>query len=501
MLIGNQIPRIEHVPKTTIYNLGQEAIDLAASAGLDLFDWEKRVLNRALGIREDGKWSAFEVGLMVSRQNGKGSILEARELAGLYLFGEKFIVHSAHLFDTSQEAFERLMTLIEKNPDLDREVMRVSRSHGDEGITLKNKNRIRFRTRTKGGGRGFTGDLIILDEAMYLAAQAVAALIPTMSAKSVMGNPQLWYTGSAGDRDSSQFGRVRARALKGEDPSLSYLEWSIDHCTDFCDPDLRDYACPDHHAIDKPSSWAIANPSMGITISEEHMHKELRSMGSQLFKQERLGVGDWPVETEQWKLIAEETWMSRASEDRAPQRPFTFAIDTRPDRSSSCIVAVGDDGEGGKVAEITSLGNDLELDYRPGADWVVPRAIELWKKWRPRGFIIDLAGQAGDFKKPLEAAGVTVLSPTSREYAQACAKMYTAIVPGKNNVPYLWHRDQMDLNNAVRGADKRNLAGLWALDVQNASFDITPIVAMTLALWGDEKLGLEKRVSVAMGWG
>jgi hypothetical protein len=42
------------------------------------------VLERALGVREDGKWAAFEVGLDVSRQNGKGGILEARELAGLF---------------------------------------------------------------------------------------------------------------------------------------------------------------------------------------------------------------------------------------------------------------------------------------------------------------------------------------------------------------------------------------------------------------------------------
>jgi hypothetical protein len=501
MITGVQDPRIIHTPRSTIYNLGDEAIDLAASAGLHLFDWEKTVLRESLGVREDGKWSAFEVGLMVSRQNGKGSILEARELAGLFLFGEMFIVHSAHLFDTSQEAFERLLKLIESNPDLDREVMRVSRSHGDEGITLRNKQKIRFRTRTKGGGRGFTGDLIILDEAMYLAAQAVAALIPTMSAKSILGNPQLWYTGSAGDKDSTQFGAVRARAIKGEDPSLSYLEWSINHCNDFCDPELRDYKCPDHDPIDKPKSWAIANPSMGITISQEHMEKELRSMGPAIFKQERLGIGDWPTPSEKWKVVSEENWFARSSELRTPQRPFTFAIDTNPDRSHSCILAVGDDGEGEKVAEITSRGEGEELDYRPGMNWVIERAIELNRRWKPRGFVIDITSQAGEFIPLLEAAKIKVISPTAREYAQACGKMYTAIVPGKNNIPYLWHRDQEDLNNAVRGADKRQLAGLWALDRQNVTVDISPLVCMTLALWGHGNAKLESSSNLAMAWG
>jgi hypothetical protein len=38
-----------------------------------------------------------DVGLVVPRQNGKGTILEARELAGLFLFGES-ILHTSHEF-------------------------------------------------------------------------------------------------------------------------------------------------------------------------------------------------------------------------------------------------------------------------------------------------------------------------------------------------------------------------------------------------------------------
>src|SRR5262245_51350047 len=65
---------------------GSEAVDLAASAGLVLDAWQAQVLEDALGERVPGeKWSSMEVGVIVPRQNGKGSILEARELAGLFL--------------------------------------------------------------------------------------------------------------------------------------------------------------------------------------------------------------------------------------------------------------------------------------------------------------------------------------------------------------------------------------------------------------------------------
>ena len=90
-------PRIGTWPKARS-SAGTEAVELAASAGLILDDWQRFALECALGEDRDGRWAAFEVGLVVPRQNGKGSILEARELAGLFLFGEQLILHSAHEF-------------------------------------------------------------------------------------------------------------------------------------------------------------------------------------------------------------------------------------------------------------------------------------------------------------------------------------------------------------------------------------------------------------------
>lgn len=132
--------------------------------------------------------------MVVPRQNGKGGILEARELAGLFLFHEQLILHSAHEFKTAAEAFRRLLSLIQNTPDLDKRVNRVRTSHGDEGIELIGGQRLRFVARSTGSGRGFTGDCIILDEAYNLSSAGMSALFPTMAA---IRNPQLWYTSSA----------------------------------------------------------------------------------------------------------------------------------------------------------------------------------------------------------------------------------------------------------------------------------------------------------------
>src|SRR3954469_18238821 len=204
---GVQRPRVSNVPVYAT-SAGQEAADLAAAAGLVLDDWQRPVLDVALGERADGKWSAFEVGLIVGRQNGKGSILEARELAGLFLFGEQLILHSAHEFKTAQEAFRRVLGLVQNTPDLEKLVSRVRTSHGEEGIELRNGARLRFVARSTGSGRGFSGDVVILDEAYKLPAQAMGALLPTMAARP---NPQVWYTSSAGTDDSEVLARVKER--------------------------------------------------------------------------------------------------------------------------------------------------------------------------------------------------------------------------------------------------------------------------------------------------
>ena len=518
--MGHQLPRISHVvpaahPKLSA--VGREVADLAALAGLNLDPWQAWVMDNALIQREqvfwnefteryENQWQHFEVGLVVSRQNGKGSILEARELAGLFVLGERLIIHSAHQFDTSKEAFHRILYLIENTPDLDQEVSRVSRSHGEEGIELRNGQRLRFRTRTKGGGRGFTGDCLILDEAMILNSDQVAALMPTLSARP---NPQLWYTGSAGDKDASQLGRVRHRAIKGNDPRLFYAEWSIDGCNAFCPKGCTDHdlqRMPEDCPVERQEearekvllSYAKSNPGLGIRISVEHIDAESRSMSEESFAMERLGVGDWPVEGDEWRVLGKSQWDSRKDEESQIIGDFVLAVDTTPNTEYSCIGVCGLNRNGMTHIEVTSDSEFDPLrpyDHRPGVRWVVPRVHEIWKTQKPLAVAIDKAHQAGAFIEELEDLGIKVISPLPREYAQACGELYSGVIPRKGNEPSLVHIGQPPLTQAVAGADKRELEGSWAWSKKLSVSDISPLVACTVALWGFKKMQLEPKPS------
>jgi phage terminase large subunit-like protein len=82
VLRGEQEPRICSLPPFDVAKSGRNAVALAAEAGLVLDPWQRFVLEAGLR-RRGGKWAAFEVCLIVARQNGKGAVLEALELAAL----------------------------------------------------------------------------------------------------------------------------------------------------------------------------------------------------------------------------------------------------------------------------------------------------------------------------------------------------------------------------------------------------------------------------------
>jgi phage terminase large subunit-like protein len=293
-LRGDQYPRIESVPPC-LSSAGREAVDLAKEAGITLDPWQAHVLDRSLGERGDGKWAAFEVGLIVSRQNGKGTILEARELAGLFLFGEQLLLHSAHEFKTASDAFRRIARLIEDNRQFERHVRRIRTANGSEMIELKSGQRLRFVARSAGSGRGFTADTVILDEAYELGDAAMAALLPTLSARP---NPQVWYASTAGNPLSVQLGRIRRRGMKGADQSLAFFEWSADDGDDPADP----------------ATWAKANPGMGIRILPEYIGREQAALSAEAFASERLSIGNYPdLDGGAWGTISQDAWTACAA--------------------------------------------------------------------------------------------------------------------------------------------------------------------------------------------
>jgi phage terminase large subunit-like protein len=437
-----------------VSSAGSEAVELAAQAGLILDPWEVAALTDALGERADGKWAAKQVGVIVPRQNGKGAILEARELAGLFLFGDRLIVHTAHEFKTATEAFRRIRELIEQTPEFDRRVFKMLQNNNDMSIETMSRQRLRFVARSGGSGRGFTGDCVILDEAYELPAETIAALVPTLSARP---NPQVWITSSAPKQTigSEELRKFCRRGRKGSE-SVAYIEYSADPD---CDPS-------------DPRSWAEANPNLGVRITEEWIRDvEVGLLGDQ-FARERLGLWD-DTERSGDPVIAEADWSACRDEKSGPVGPVCFALDVSPSRTFAAFAVAGSAGRGGPHVEV--------VDYRPGTDWLVARAKELHGKWGGQ-LAVASGSPAASLLVELEAANVPVLEVSTSEHAQACARFFDATVQHA-----LRHLGQFELDRAVDGAERKFFGDSWLWARRQSSVDISPLVACTLALWAYEQ--------------
>lgn len=460
-------PRVRSV-RAWSESLGDEAVELAASAGLVLDEWQADVLRDMLALDERGHWAHFEVGVNVPRQNGKGAILEARELAGLFLTGEKLLAHSAHEFATSREHFSRLVGLVSETPELHSQVKRIGgyrMSHGEESINLVTGSRIVFKTRTKSGFRGFAGvDLLILDEAMVLNEASYSAMMPTLRASKSSHGPQLIYTGSAVDQDVHEHGivwtRVRQRGL-AQARDLAYLEWSVD--ADHPD-EVTDEMADDHEV------WRRCNPSLGIRIPEEHMERERASMAHRAFCVELLGAGDWPATDGSVDvLISPEQWAAVEDGDSVLEDPVCVAFDVSPDRKTS-IAAAGFNDKGKLHVEV--------IHARAGTSWVAERVAELYQRHEVEEIVCDGFGPSAAIASKVDEAGITVRRINSGEYAQACGVFLDAVCEQN-----LRHIGQDELNAAVRGARVRPLVDRWAWSRTKSVADVGPLIASTLALW------------------
>jgi hypothetical protein len=495
-----------------------DLLEWSATIGYDMDDWQEWSLTEGCGTRPDGTWSAFEVLLIAPRQNGKNGTLEVRELGGLYILGERVLIHTAHEFKAAIEHFRRVRDTIDNYDGLRRRVKSVTTSHGDEAIELRpvptlifgsgGKRvrrsvgaRLRFLARSRGSGRSFTADFVAYDEGMFLSEDMVGASMPTMSA---VPNPQMWYTASAGYKDSTQLAMVRRRMIKGGDPSLFGAEWSINAHTDQCPRDEargrrsnRFIVCTRHDDRDDPRSWAKANPALGTRISVRHVAQELTAMPADTFDRERNGVGDWPEEDETWSAVTQAQWDACAMADPGgATRPVCFAVDVAEDMKSACIAAAWEKPRA--WAAVNSVDQQLDTKFRAltfrtvieipkgcsreGTDWVIPRLIELRRAWRPLGTCFPASGKAAALIDDALNAGLDVTKAGTADEAAAYALMVTGIRDGK--IIHLGREQAPELWSAMASAETRDVGdGGTAWSRRDSGASIAPVTAGTLAYW------------------
>lgn len=532
-LEGRQLPRVVSVPDLIGYSpveeaefltraaaeglvpptatsAGAEAVALMARTGQILDPWQVISLELMLLERADGKWACFEFGLLASRQNGKGAILEARVLAGLYLFDdEQFIAWSAHEFKTAKKAYFRLKELIDRTPSLKARVKHRARSpwtakgcptclagatdcvkvtgfkESNEQTSVevalggkpdKATSEVRFMARNKSSGRGFTGDVTILDEAQELSAKSIDAMLPTLLAKTMHGNPQVIYTGTVPEatNDSEKWQSVRDRGRSGV--AVKRFGWVEFTPGD----DLEDID------LDDPRVWADANPALGRRISVEGIEAMRDAMTDEGFAREVLSV--WGADQAK-AAIASAVWKEREDPGSQIATRFAYGIEVDEGQTRAWIGVAGRRADKRRHVELITTNE--------GTEWVVEAAKAI-NRGKAAPWVIDALGPAASLVPALQEAGLDVRLVNGTEMARACGLFYataTTPLPGGDgtlevDVPIapeaamgLHHLGQAPLNVAVSVGRKQKKGSQW---VWRRTVEALPLIAVTLALYGSE---------------
>lgn len=456
---GSQFPTLSLTPKAQA-NQWEDVRDLCKAYGLVLDAWQENVLRASLGERADGRWAATRVGVAVPRQNGKTAIFEARELAGLLLFGEELLIHSAHLVATALEGFDRIKGYFENYDDLRRKVRRIREANGDQQVEMMTGQRLMFKARARGGIRGFSPDVLLLDEAQILPERAWSAMLPAMSARP---NPQAWLAGTAPrdedvlSRDAATFTLLREAAKVGSDRRLCWMEWGCEGPM----PDVTDRKL-----------WARVNPAYGHRIGSDAIADELHSSSPEMFAVERLNYWGNPDAALGGGVFDMAEWAKLANAAAKQPTQATLAIDVSPNQASASI-GVAASGSDGKTLVMSQT--------QAGTAWVVPALRKMLAERDIAEVALFPGSQTAVLIPELASAGIDYTALTSRDVGQACGYFQKAV-----RERTIEHVAQPDLDAAVANATTRWSGEVEVWNRRERTIDISAVVAVSIAAsrWG-----------------
>jgi len=460
---------------------GGSVADLNAQAGFGPDEEQRLALDVIFAVGPHAKAVAFETWIIACRQNLKTGVLKQAVLGWLFLFKENPVIWTAHEWDLVSEAFRDLDELISGYGWLSRQVRYIHRGERDQEIGLRNGGRLLFKTRTPGGGKGLAGAKVVLDEGWKIQASHMGALLPTLSSRSITGDPQVIGGSSAAYAESEVLHRIikRGRAAATDEAAaaaerrFAYLEWCApppaEACDlgDRCDHGLTTAGC----GCDKPDLWLAGNPAMGRRISQDYIADERRAMPPHEFGRERMGWHDAPEG--QAEVIPLTDWAAGLDPASEPVGPVAISVVCSAGMDRAAIGLAGRRSDGCWHVEVA--------DYRAGTGWVVDRVAAIVDHHEVCAVVVDPKGHEAAVIKGLEDARIEVTKPAYADVAAAFSMFFEAVTDAHS----VRHRGQDELTLALAGATTRPVGDAGqAWGRRKSGVDISPLVGVTEAMWG-----------------
>jgi hypothetical protein len=479
--IGSELPRVWTPPLrklTAKTSRGFECIRFAEEVlELDLFPWQKWVLIHALEILADGTFRFRAVVLLVARQNGKSTLMQVLSLWRMFVDGAPLVIGTAQNLDIAEEVWQGAVDMAQEIPELAAEIDKVDLTNGKKALRLTSGSRYKVQAATRRGGRGLSGDLVILDELReHQNWEAWSAVTKTTMAR-LMG--QIWAASNAGDLSSVVLKHLRllAHLALGDPDRICGEGVRLDDVPDESDDDslgIFEWSAPPGCDIRDRDGWAQANPSLGYTITERAIASAVTTDPEARFRTEVLC--QW-VDSMQEGAFPPGVWQSNVSTEATITGTPTIAVDFRTGlQQSLAIVAAGTMADGNDL--IDSIAYELGGDEGWARDFAVSTTSAILKARGLASVVMDKVGDNQVLVPMFEDAGIAVIQLNMSDFRNACAGITDALINGR-----LKHKSQEPLNIAVLGAGKRTSGEQFLWSAARSTTDITPLRAATAAWW------------------
>lgn len=458
--MGHTKPRIAP-PTPARHNLA-ELVETAKGMGIELMPWQQVAGRYQSAIGAEGRHLYPEVCIVVARQNGKTTLMKPVIIQALR--AGKRIMHIAQTRELPRQMHSTIADALSQEPELfpKRRGKTIWPRYGAgmEEIVLTNGGYYRIASERTGGARGWSNDLLIIDELREMTSwDVISAAEPTLA---MAEDPQVIYLSNAGTRDSVILNDLRERGLSGEDQHLAYLEWS---------------SAPER-TLDDRTGWAEANPALGHYPQVERNLEKARSKPGALFETERLCR--W-VTTVKRPVVLDVDWYRQRSALPVMTRPVMgIAVDPEV-RRASAVVAWGHEGQF-YVRSFAEAGPADPIDL----DLFATDLKRLMKEHRITGpvyfdpwFDRDLARH---FPKTKPVSGA--------DYAAACVRFAQAVESGQ-----LHHDDETIITADLAFTVRRETPHAWvAIRADDERPTTSSLAAIRAVYWATEPKPAPSRV-------
>ena len=516
--LGCETPRVFTPPlrpltrKTT---LGFDVIDFARDVlAITLFPWQAWLLIHMLELLPDGSLRFRTVVVLVARQNGKSTLSQILALWFMIVWGWPLVLGTAQDLDVAEEVWQGAVDLVEEDPELSLLLKHVVKVNGKKSLELTSGSRYKVKAANRRAGRGFSGNLILLDELReHQSRDAWAAITKTTMARA---EALVLALSNAGDATSivARYLRKMAHAAIGDpdgicgEDAVALLPVVTDD--DDLDPDdfeqdadtlgLFEWSAPPGCDKWDRDGWAQADPAMNHPdgIPERNISAACKTDPEWVFRTEVLcqwsdGSLEGPFPPTTWE----------AGIDLASRLPdaaeVTFCLDTSWDRTMSYIAFAGVREDGLPHVEVTA--------QRSGTEWVVSRHKGPDGTDEMRGWFADRATEADPMTVVVQAKGapassmlddlkavphLTVVEWAGSDLGAASGQFFDLVTrsglheraDGPPVREGLCHLPQPVLDIAAGTAVTKPLGDSWVWNRKASPNDAAPLVAATGAVWG-----------------